>query len=131
MEFYGWTAGQMQSALANADETGHYNGNLRLDVSREWSTRNGSRVRAVLRARDSHKRGARTSWQGRHTVAASWYAHRDFMHALFEINPDGRIKTAMADYRGSDGFERDFPETFWKNAGSAMQPTAFGSLSIE
>ena len=34
-----------------------------------------------------------------------WHAHRDFIRALFEINPDSRIKSILSDYKGQADFE--------------------------
>ena len=48
----------------------------------------------------------------RRVNAVCWHGHREFMRAAFRVNPDARIKTALADYRGSDDFERTHRETF-------------------
>lgn len=62
--------------------------------------------------------------QGERRVAAvCWHGHRDFMRALFALDRDARIKSAIADYRGSEAFERDFPATAFNNVGSMMYPT--------
>ena len=55
--------------------------------------------------------------------AVCWHGHRDFMREVFKINPDARIKSAVADYRGSDDFERTFPGTGHRNIDSQMYPT--------
>jgi hypothetical protein len=55
--------------------------------------------------------------------AVCWHGHRDFMREVFRINPDARIKSAVADYRGSDDFERTFPGTGHYNIGSSYYPT--------
>lgn len=93
-----------------------YANNIRADIT--WAR--GRRVRFVLRARDSHKRGARMSASGRHTIAVSWEAHRDVMRALFRRDPEARIQSALAVYRGVDDFERTYEATGHKNVGSTM-----------
>lgn len=50
--------------------------------------------------------------RGRRIAAVCWHGHRDFMRALFRTNPEARIKTALADYRGSEDFERKFSGTY-------------------
>lgn len=54
--------------------------------------------------------------------AVCWHGHRDFMRAIFRVNPEARIKSAFADYRGSEDFEQSFPETGYRNIGSVMYP---------
>ena len=79
-----------------------------------------------LPKRDSGYKYQRTSSSGfnpeRRVAAVCWHGHRDYMRAVFSRDPDARIKTAFADYRGSEGFERDFPETGYRNVGSMMYP---------
>lgn len=48
----------------------------------------------------------------RKLAAVCWHGHRDFMRALFRLAPDARIKTALADYRGADDFERKYRQTY-------------------
>ena len=54
----------------------------------------------------------------RRVAAVCWHGHRDFMRAVFDINPDARLKSALADYRGRDDFERHYQSTYskWGNA---------------
>jgi len=58
----------------------------------------------------------------RRVFAVCWHGHRDFMRAIFEADPDARIKTMWADYRGSEDFEEKFPGTAYRNVGSMMYP---------
>jgi len=60
--------------------------------------------------------------EGRRVHAVCWHGHRDFMRAIFRANPDARIKTGIADYRGSDDFEQKFEATGDRNVGSLMYP---------
>ena len=59
---------------------------------------------------------------GRRVHAVCWHGHRDFMKALYERDPDARIKTMWADYKGVADFEEKFPETAYRNVGSMMYP---------
>lgn len=43
--------------------------------------------------------------------AVCWHGHRDFFRALYRLAPDARIKTTMADYRGSEDFEASYKDT--------------------
>ena len=40
--------------------------------------------------------------------AVCWHGHRDFMRALFVVEINGRVQTAMADYRGRRDFEDSY-----------------------
>jgi hypothetical protein len=44
-----------------------------------------------------------------------WHAHRDFIRAVFSLNPDARVKTAFAMYRDKDNFEQTYERTFPKS----------------
>lgn len=90
----------------------------------------GTTYVARLSVRDSHARGARTSWSGRHGPWASWEAHRDVLRAFFERYPDRIIKTAFATYRGLDGFLAEYPATAYKNVGSMMSPATMPDLTV-
>jgi len=48
----------------------------------------------------------------RRIAAVCWHGHRDFLRALFRLQPDARVKSALADYRGSEDFERSYRATF-------------------
>jgi hypothetical protein len=59
-----------------------------------------------------YQRISRVLIRPRRVSAVCWHGHRDFMLAVFAVNPDARIKTALADYRGADDFERKYRATF-------------------
>lgn len=113
-----------------------YEGNLRAEVGREYShTRFAGRVIVA----DSGARmfgqkikqsapGARRSWSGRRIAASCWHAHRDVLAAIFDANPDARVYTAMAKYRGKQGFLDNYPATANKNIGSMVQPAYMPEL---
>ena len=46
--------------------------------------------------------------------AVCWHGHRAFMLALFELNPEARVKSNLADYRGRAHFERTHGATFFR-----------------
>jgi hypothetical protein len=58
----------------------------------------------------------------RRVHAVCWHGWRDFMLALYKHDPDARIKTAIADYRGRDDFLEKYPRTANLNIGSMMYP---------
>jgi len=73
---------------------------------------------------------SRISWYRRaHVNAVCWHGHRDLFRALFAILPDLKIRTMMATYTGAT-FEDKFKDTYYRNAGSQMNPTYYGSLCI-
>ena len=53
----------------------------------------------------------------RRVAAVCWHGHRDFMRALFALAPEMRLKTALANYRGREDFERTFEDTFGESNG--------------
>lgn len=64
------------------------------------------------------------SWQDteRRVWAVCWHGHRDFMREVFRVNPDARIKTGWADYKGAENFEENYRDTAFINVGSQMFP---------
>jgi len=46
--------------------------------------------------------------------AVCWHGHREFMRQCFQVNPEARIKSQLADYRGSNDFEFRHRKTFGK-----------------
>lgn len=61
---------------------------------------------SLLYQRVSQSRG------GRRVASVCWHGHRDFMARIFGTNPDARIKTALADYRGVADFIRTYATTY-------------------
>lgn len=64
----------------------------------------------------------------RKVAAICWHGHRDFMRRVFDLNPDARIVSMLADYHGKDAFERNFPATGYRNVGSPMYPVSMCSV---
>lgn len=132
MQITGITPEQFSDAVAKT--TGWYGNNLRAELgSVQSATRFRARVVAIesgaasLPAGESAP-GARRSWTGRRMPAACWHAYRDVMYAIFAINPNARIATGMAVYRGLAGFESTYPATADQNIGSMMQPAYMPDL---
>jgi hypothetical protein len=46
------------------------------------------------------------------------------MRAIYRRDPEARIKSAFADYRGSEDFEQKFPSTGDRNVGPPIDPIA-------
>lgn len=122
MYFYKCTTEEVHRALAKANE--QYEGNLELTAP----TRSGS-IR--LRTHRAKQLGSRLSWRGRCMVWASWEAHRDFLKALFEINPNASVRTKFANYMGKDDFEDKYPATAYRNIGSIMEPLTMPDCTYE
>jgi len=64
----------------------------------------------------------------RRAYAACYHAHGHFMRALFDMNPNGRIVTAVARYNGMEGFNEHAPEVAYIEKGSVMQPEQYRHL---
>lgn len=110
---HGWTRMQLQQALDEINKK--YKGNICFGNSHQRETPpfpKGKGFTFMLRVRDLNGPGAKRGFGTRKKSAyASWYAHYDFMVTLFAIIPDGRIKTALADYNGFAEFWEKFDAT--------------------
>ena len=64
------------------------------------------------------------SWHNdnRRVFAVCWHGHRDFMREIFKHDPDARIKTMWADYKGTENFEATYPDTGYRNVGAPIFP---------
>lgn len=109
---------------------GRYEGNVepvRLDRV------NGKTLCVTLRVHDTHGPGARRAVtrngrRGRHLMNACWHVNRDVMLAVFAVNPDARITSVIADYRGFDSFMHQYLDTGARDIGSTMENTAYIKL---
>lgn len=82
----------------------------------------GDRVRFTLKVKDvRNKPGARMGHE-RRINAACWHLNRDLYVEIFKLNPDARIKTALATYNGWQDFLDSYPETGEANIGSYYNP---------
>lgn len=59
--------------------------------------------------------------------AVCFHGHRDFMREIYKINPQAVIRTKLAAYVGSEGFERVFPPLADRNIGSEAMPLRYGA----
>lgn len=69
-----------------------------------------------------YQRRSASVYNERRVHAVCWHGHRDFMRELFARDPEARIKTSWADYRGRESFEDTFPATAYRNVGSMAFP---------
>jgi hypothetical protein len=60
----------------------------------------------------------------RKVASVCWHGYRDYMLEVFERDPDARIKTAWADYKGVQGFRELYPATGYRNIGPPIAPIA-------
>lgn len=122
MKIWGLYREQVYEAYTLANE--QYGRNVAFKRIPEKS---GRAFRVTLTVRNSHEAGSRRSrnLRGiRRVSAACWHVHRDFMKEVFRINPEARIQTALADYKGLEDFQAFFPVTGGTNVGSRAQPLA-------
>lgn len=124
MKVWGLSSAEIQNVVRHISEK-EYDGNVQI---KDGIKEDGRAHRFTLRVANSRGAGAKMSASGRRSVAANWYVHRDVMLEMFSYNPDARILTAMADYRGVDDFFAKFEDTRYTNVGSIMNPVAYGSL---
>jgi hypothetical protein len=77
-------------------------------------TSNGSPVKFGRRSqRSTNKDGTKRRIPG----SVCWHGHRDFMLALYRVAPTMRLKTALADYRNAEHFERTYRNTYESGSG--------------
>ncbi|HEX2616631.1 MAG TPA: hypothetical protein VHL57_03760 [Flavobacteriales bacterium] len=132
MQITGITPSDFQLAVHKANIA--YGGNLTAEITSVQSpTRFRARVVPVQSGAQTEAvgisaPGARKSWSGRRIKAACWHAYRDVMIEVFNINPDARIYTGMAKYKGREGFEANYPRTADQNIGSMVQPAYMPDL---
>jgi hypothetical protein len=89
-----------------------------------------NRITGRLRVLDSRGAGARTAASGRHGPYACWHVYRDVLRELFGGYPRATVSTALASYRGADGFERNYPATRHRNMGSLLSPAYMPDLCV-
>lgn len=127
---YDVTLDQVKRAVDDVNFANGWGDNLMVHPDNEQkNTSRGPRTRFRLRVRNSREVPARFSISDRHTVNASWEAHRDVMRLLFAMGCT-RINTSFIDYRSAEDFERRHADTYYRNAGSQIYPVSFGELSL-
>lgn len=75
------TEHDLRQALYNVNK--QYDGNISFNREPEIV---GNRLRFTLKVKDSHKKGARTGFTGRHLINACWHVHGNFFEELFKLN---------------------------------------------
>lgn len=72
---------------------------------------------------------SRTSNGNRRRIhSVCWHGYRDFMAAVYAVDPDAVFRTALATYRNRAEFERTFPATGDKQVGSMADPVRYRDL---
>lgn len=61
---------------------------------------------------------------GRRVSAVCWHGFRDFFRAVYASTPGVVFVTGLDTWRGSEDFEKRFPESGHKNIGSQMAPVS-------
>jgi hypothetical protein len=74
--------------------------------------------------------GFRKDGTPRRVWAVCYHGHWDFMEALFALNPEARVKTAKADYRGLAGFNALAPAVGDQNIGARIAPVAYADACL-
>ncbi|KKM00093.1 hypothetical protein LCGC14_1807910 [marine sediment metagenome] len=128
MKAYGVGVKEIQKAIEAANH--FYGGNIqekRLDAAKHGAV-------FTLTVKDSAKPGHRLgharngSGQRRRIAAACWHVHRDVLTALFQQNPEARVKSMQADYTSKQNFEESFESSGLHNAGSMADPIFYQDL---
>lgn len=91
--------------------------------------RKGPEVSGVLRPAygrpNPYQRVSASAFHDRRVAAICWHGHRDWMRAVFSVNPDATIRTGLIGgivYRGAEEFEETYRDTGYRNVGSQLYP---------
>lgn len=128
----GITSAEFEQAVVKAG-TLFYNDNLRAEFGTHYSSRRftarvlpkqtGAKLGLpVEELAPGQRRSANVMSGQRRVNAVCWHAYRDVLIEVFNINPDAKVRTAMAKYLGRESFYENFPETGRHNIGSMMYP---------
>jgi hypothetical protein len=60
--------------------------------------------------------------------AVCWHGYRDALREVFAINPETRVYTMFAKYKGQAEFERLYPHTAHRNIGAPVRPVTMPEL---
>lgn len=134
MQITGITPVQFQDIVAKVSDR-DYEGNLRAELgSQQSATRFRGRVMLqhtgyqMFGRKDTSllapgQRRSASSFSGERRInAVCWHVYRDVLTELFNQFPEARVYTAMAKYKGKDGFEANYPQTAYQNIGSMAYP---------
>lgn len=112
---------KLKTDLINAVEFAsekHFDGNLTFNRHPEII---GNYVHFTLRVNDSNGKGARFS-RHRKLISACYHAHFWVMCYLYDMQPEMRLSSAMADYKNRKDFYDSYFKTGNRNIGSMMYP---------
>ena len=112
--------------LVETVSTDNYDGNV--IVQQDAYALSKNRFRAQIRCKSGRGSGARTTTSGRHMPIACWHAYRDVIAWIFRMNPNARVQTSLAIYRGSDDFQVKYLPTGRVNVGSMVEPVTMPEL---
>jgi hypothetical protein len=70
------------------------------------------------------KNGYRRVW------AVSWRGHRDFMRAVYALDPNATFRTAIDTWRDSDDFENRHAASGERNIGSMVAPQSYRDAEL-
>jgi len=74
---------------------------------------------------DSYTRsGYRRVW------AVSWRGHRDFMRAVYALDPNATFRTAIDTWRDSEDFENRHEASGFRNIGSMISPQSYRDAEL-
>lgn len=124
MDIIGVTYDQMVGIVEKV--SAQYGGNVELHTDAKPLSSRSFRGRIVTK--DADGPGSRRSWSGRRGRWACWHLYRDVMFAALLVNPEARIKSSLADYRGIYDFQLRYPQTANKNIGSMVAPARMPDL---
>ena len=102
MKIWGVNSTGLEFALAMGNA--NFAGNIKFDRCVKINRRHVIRL-AHRDAGPGSKISIRGNGRKYHGPSVCWHAHRDFIRAVFDINPTARVKTAFADYRSKEDFE--------------------------
>jgi len=111
------TYASLLRALAKVNQ--RYDGNIAFD---NYTVIKSNVFRVTLRVKDSHGKGARVSYRGRHLINACWHVHGHFFEELLKEEPNAIIKTAFAKIDKSGGNWIDV------NVGTQLRPIMLSEL---
>lgn len=106
MKVYAVTGEQLMAVVAKVSNK-RFEGNLTFKTFQPLA----KFVNFTLRVNNSKGEGAKITRHGRHTIAATWEAHRDVMTELFNQHPEAKLVSCRAKYNGKADFEAKFAET--------------------
>src|SRR4029453_13777988 len=124
----GITAQELRDVVAKLNAES-YGGNIVIENVAALSA-TGTRITAKLGTNDSRAHGSRTSGSGRHGKYLCWHGFRDGYRACFAVNPDARIKSGVAVYKGPQHFEDTYESTADQNVGSIVSPAYMPELCV-